>query len=276
MKIIYSKIVLGGISMKKVNIFERFVRSITDFNFSNHFVKEKTGKSIGLLFFGYLLFVVGLIVFLMITMSPFFNSLNNGSIGIVDEIPDFVIEKGEFSFLNNSVYYEKDIEGNKILFDLDNRNSDDYYKDNYTNHLLVRKDGLYQNGVMILGFNSFTTTVDKALLYNFISYLKPLLILILCISAVFGIIGLFILSAFVWAIAIIINGFVKSGLTSGDCYKVAVHAMVLPGVVFFLNWVLPLNIPYFFVIYLVIAGVYAYKFLSNYSDEGFDMETIYE
>lgn len=262
--------------MKKVNIFERFVRSITDFSFSNHFVKEKIGKSIGLLFFGYLMFVVGLIVFLMISLTPFFNSIDNGSIGIVDEIPDFIIENGEFSFLNKSVYYEKVFDDSLLLFDLDNRNPDGFYKTNYPDHLLVRKDGLYQNGVMILGFNSLTSRVDKSLIYDFISYLKPLLILILCIGAVFGVVGLFVLSAFVWAIAIIINGFVKSGLTSGDCYKIAVHAMVLPGVIFFLNWVLSINVPYFFIIYLVVAGVYAYKFLSNYSDEDFDMETIYE
>jgi len=50
----------------------------------------------------------------------------------------------------------------------------------------------------------------------------------------------------------------------------------LPGVLMLVNWISPVEIPYFIVIYLVVAGLYAYKFMDNYNPEEFDMDSIYE
>lgn len=262
--------------MKKVNIVERLIRSVTDFKFSNQFIKEKTSKSIGLLFFGYLLFVLVFGIYVMINVGPFFNDLNDGSIEAIDEIPDFIIENGQFTFNNGTVYFEKEFDGMMILFDLDNRNSDEYYTNMYNNYILVKQNGVYQNNVQLISFDIMQTSVDKSILYDIAKLLKPMLFIILGIGVILGILGLFFMSALVWALTIIINGFIKKDITSGECYKVAVHAMVLPGVLMLINWISSFAIPYFFVIYLVVAGLYAYKFMDNYNPEGFDFDSIYE
>jgi len=267
---------IGGVIMKKVNIFERMIRSVTDFKFSNQFIKDSTGKAIGLLFFGYLLFIVSIGIFIMISVGPFFNELNDGSIEVIDEIPDFTIENGQFSFENNAVYYEKEFDGMMILFDLDNRNTDEYYATTYNNYILVKENGVYQNNLQLSSFDTLQTNIDKSTLYDIAKLLKPMLFIGMGIGAVLGILGLFFMSALVWAITIIINGFIKKDITSGECYKVAVHSMVLPGVLMLVNWISPVEIPYFIVIYLVVAGLYAYKFMDNYNPEEFDMDSLYE
>ncbi|MBI9013474.1 MAG: DUF1189 family protein [Clostridiales bacterium] len=262
--------------MEKVNIFERSIRSITDFKFSNQFIKEKTSKSIGLLFFGYLLFVVAICTYVMINVGPFFDDINDGSIEVIDEIPDFIIENGQFAFENNVIYYEKEFEGMMILFDLDNRNTDEYYTNTYSNYILIKENGVYQNNVQLLSFETLQTNLDKSTLYDVAKLLKPMLFIGLGIGVILGIIGLFLLSALVWALTIIINGFIKKDITSGECYKIAVHAMVLPGILMLINWISPIAIPYFFILYLVVAGLYAYKFMDNYNPEEFDLDSIYE
>lgn len=262
--------------MKKVNIVERLIRSVTDFKFSNQFIKEKTGKAIGLLFFGYLLFVITFGIYVMINVGPFFNDLSDGSIEVIDEIPDFVIENGQFVFENNTRYYEKEFDGMMILFDLDNRNTEEYYANTYSNYILIKENGVYQSNMQLVSFETMQTNVDKSTLYDIAKLLKPMLFIVLGIGVILGIIGLFFISALVWALTIIINGFIKKDITSGECYKVAVHAMVLPGVLMLINWMSSFAIPYFFVIYLAVAGLYAYKFMDNYNPEEFDLDSIYE
>jgi hypothetical protein len=261
--------------MNNVNIFTRFYRSITDFKFSNHFIKEKTSKAVGLLFFGYLLFIL---VFGGVTLAkiiPFMNEMKINITSEINKMPDFELHNAQFTFEDGRTYYEENFDGFTIIVDSEQAHDIMYYENTYDSYMVIKDGNLYMDSPVATPLNT-ANPINKDMIVTLLKAMIPAIYIGLGIGAVFGILVMFFISAAVWGLVLIINSLIKKGLTSSECYRVAAHAMVLPGIFMLLVWTLPFDIPMVFIMYLLIASFYAYQFMNSYEPENFELESIYE
>lgn len=256
--------------MEKVNIFTRMLKSVTDFNFSNTFIREKTRKSIGLMFFGYFLFALIVASILLIRINPVLDELEATFTNEIATFPDFTYDGSSFSFDDGRTYFEYESEYISFYFDNENRNPVESYA-GFNDFILIKDNMLYINGTsptpLTTGQAQTNSLFTKATLTDAFKVVKPVFTGVIVVFAILGIIGAFVVSLIVWVIVIIINSFTKRDVKTSDLYKVAVHAMVLPGVIAIADWTLPFDIPASQLIYLTVAGFYGYTFLKNYDDE---------
>jgi len=261
--------------MTSTNIFTRLIKSITDFSFSNQFIKEKTGKTIGLMFFGYLLFVLVFGGVTLVKMAPFVDEMEMVVEDELSKLPDFQMSNGVFNFEDGRTYFEEDFDGLAVIVDLEDKHDVAYYLTQHENYILIKDNNLYMNSNVPTPIEG-GTVIDKSMVRNIIKAIVPMMYVGLAIGAVLGIAVMFLMSLGVWGFVLIINSFIKKGLTASECYRVTGHAMVLPGIVLCLAWILPFEIPGMFFIYFGLASLYGYLFMVNYEPETFELEEIYE
>lgn len=262
--------------MQKTNILQRFIKSVSDFNFSNYFLREKVGKAIGFMLLGYLAFAVIMGAVTLAVVGPEIKGYEESVENIVQQMPDFIIEEGEFKMIGNPEYKiitEGDI---SVILDLEGEYPESYYAEQYENYFLINEYAIVTNGAELMSFDMFPETLNKSDVEKMPSVITTFFYFGLIVVAVLGVVGVFVISGLIWAEIIIINGFVKNDVSSADCYKVAVYSMVLPSLLLLINWIFNINIPSFSLIYLVLAGLYGYQFLSKYKPGEFDIESIYE
>lgn len=261
--------------MAKVNIISRMIKSISDFNFSNHFIKEKMSKSIGLLFFGYLIFVLVFGVYVMFSVNPVLNDLSDAFDSQISDLPDFQLYNGEFEFEDGRTYFEKELDGMFFAVDLENKHELAYYQA-YPNFVVFKDGQVYMNSDVPTPLQGMQAPITKDSIKTLLKAIVPMMYVGLAIGAVLGIGFMFVLSAVNWVIAIVINSAMKRELSSSDLYKVTAHAMVLPGLLMLINWLVPFTIPMFFFIYLALTGFYSFMFIKSYQEEDIELESIYE
>lgn len=261
--------------MKKINILQRFKRSIIDFNFSNDYLKEKMSKSIGFLLIGYLFFVLIFGVFsLMITIPSISKSVDTVN-SVLDVMGDFNVSEGAITNYNGPEYKEIEFEDHVVVIDLNNTHPVTYYN-NFGNYFLINEDGLVSNGEVFFTFMTFQSEFSSEDIRTLSELFVPMMYAVFGILAVFGIGAVFIVSVLVLGLIIILNGFLKKGITTGECYKIAIHSMVVPGIFILGSWMTNLNSSINSLIYIAIAGVYGYMNLKNYNDQPDESESIYE
>jgi len=249
---------------------------MSDFKFSNYFVKERTGKAIGFMLICYVIFALIFNTFTIMNSNEFFDQFEIDSDYVLNQIPEYNIEEGEVAFVDGTTYKEIVTENVIVYIDLDGKNSDSYYEEIEKTNIVITKEKIMYMNVDLAYFKDWNNAFMKEDLEVLPEYVKPMFYMVLVFVSLLGIAGVFIISAFILGLVIIINGLIKTNLTTGECYRVAIYSMVVPGIFTLVHWMLPFAIPMAYVIYIAIAGYYAYQFLVNYEDEPFDLETVYE
>lgn len=259
--------------MKKINIIQRFVKTLTDFKFANHFLKEKTGKAIGYMLTCYLVFALTLGLVGLVVIGPIVNNTVKAMTQALETMPDFQVQEGQLNAFGTTygVYGNEDIQ---VILDLENDNMPGTFsEDQYV--YVFRKDGLYTNDVLLLQFDMLEN-LDKAIMLDYVKMFDTMFYVAIGLVAALGTLAVFFVSSLAWALVIIINGFMRKDITTGDCYKIGIYAMTAPGLVLLITWVLSINIPRFSLVYIGILGFYAYQYIKQYDPDQVTFEEIYE
>lgn len=262
--------------MTNYKLFEKFIRAPYEFSISKQIVKEKTGKAIGFMMFGYLLFVILLGAYLNLTFVPELEELIDDIKVAIEEMPEFTIEDGQFTAeggIEYKVYSDDDLH---MIIDTNDQYDLDYYNNEYETYYAFRSDRLIVNGGEVVRYNILQETMNNDTVKAIPDVFKSLFYLGYVILALLGILGIFFLSAVLWGLVIIINGFLRVEISSGDCYKLVPYTMLVPAVLTLLTLLLPFEVPGFIMIYLAVAAFYAYKYLSHYEHVEIDVKSLLE
>ncbi|NBK93217.1 DUF1189 domain-containing protein [bacterium 1XD21-13] len=249
-----------------MNVFKEMVCSVGRPSAYPEFLKNKKGKIFG---YGMLLM---LFYFLLSTILPFLVfQLRTGGIGkIVNEaLPDFEMSDRGF-WIEEPFYYE---DGNSY-FELD---SDHYFDEEaayqfsagYQNMLLVDEEKL------IVKSNGQVQTLYFYMLESGTYFSKQSILAIIPMIYLLLILGLIFYFAWITAlfffgvlmvslVGMILNAILKTELTFGQIFILGIYGRTLPlffkGLVlrFFNSTVVPIHIPYFWVINFGVTLVYMF------------------
>ncbi|CAH2212378.1 DUF1189 domain-containing protein [Tepidibacter aestuarii] len=261
---------MDEIKSDKISFFERFKRSIVDIPSYNFFVKESLGK--GILYLLLLSLMVG-----VITSSVMSYKFKNY---FESEARSFVIRAPEFEFKNG----ELDVQGDMplkiddyIIVDTTG-STDDSVLDAYNEGMLILKDKVIVKQSVVekreFDFSSINDVeFNKQDAMKFIPEInKWISIFIVVFGIIFITLWIMIstmINALILGIAgIIISKVQKMNIQFGDIYKICIYAFTLPIVIdkLILGYA-PIYIPYFNLVYYIIAGVYMYNAMDSYKRE---------
>ena len=252
----------------KINIFQRFIKSVSDFTFVNQFKNESVGKAIGFMLLGYLLFSLMLGGIINYKISPVMNEMKESVDEVFEVLPDFTIAAGKLSLDNGETFKKIDIEEIVIIFDLEGTDPREYYKTGEDNIILVTESIIYfgQNSEP-LDLSVATTELNNESLKSIFAYVKIGVVVVIVLAFIFGILGVFIISALMWGVVIVISNLTNKNISLGDCYKITIYSMVAPGVLTLVIWGSSFDVPLYWVVYTAVVGIYSYLFMNHFSDE---------
>ncbi|MCT4508805.1 MAG: DUF1189 domain-containing protein [Tepidibacter sp.] len=261
---------MDEIKNNKVRFFERFKRSIVDIPSYNFFVKESLGKAILYLFL--LSLMVGAITSSVMSYK-FKNSFEREAKSFIIQVPDFKFEDGELNAEGDMPVKINDY----TLIDTTGK-TDESVLDSYKQGILILKNKVVIKKSMIekreFDFSSIENIeFDKQ---EVIKYIPKINMWISIAIIVFGIIFITLwiwLSTMFKALILGIAGIIVSKVQNmdiqfGDIYKICIYAFTLPIVVdhLILDYV-PVFIPYFNLVYFIVAGIYMYNAMGSYKME---------
>ncbi len=246
----------------KTNFFQRLFYSITDFTFYQDVVKETIGKAIGYLF------LFSLLISLLASIKPtidFTNGLNGFSQVFQAEVPDFSFRNGELSIETDEPIIFN--EGGQIIIIDTSGQYDESILNQYESGVVVTKNYAVnkENAVKTerIDFGELRElSFTKSQVAGFIPYFKYFSIAIVLWFIISTIIGKLIGALVVSLLGLIINAVMKTTLIYSEIFRAGVYAMTLPSLLKVLVSLLPISIPFFFVAYYVIVGVYLAKAFS--------------
>lgn len=259
----------------KINLFQRFIKSLSDFSFVNKFKNESVGKAIGFLILGYLCFSIVFGSVVAIKAIPVVRELNESFDVIYEMLPDFTISNGELSLDNGEKYKEVRYDEVVIIFDLENTINGKPYTNEDLVILANKNSLLIGEGLDPLDYSIFNVDLNNESLKSFVAVVKTLFIVVFIVLFIIGFIGIFLISALVWCVSIIINSVTNKRISSSDCYKIAIYSMVAPGLFTLLTWSIGFIVPYSSIVYILIAGTYSYLFINQYSEKDINLEDYY-
>ena len=261
--------------MSQNNMISRFIRSISDFSFSNEFIPEKTSKAWWFVFKCYLVFLVIIIGAFLMTYQSRIKDEINALDKTITMMPDFNISSEGFAFVDGTqsgVYKESKW---KVVVGLENESPLYSNKEVDVHHLFINKQALYYDYDLLIDFTIFPTTISKTQVIEAVKDLEKIIYTGLILACIFGLFFVLILTFGVWLLMIIIKGFVKKDLTSKDCYKIGMYAMTLPNTVLTFIWVTGFYVPGFTWLYVGLVSYYGYMFMKNYQPASVDLSHIY-
>jgi len=260
--------------MEKVNIFSRFIRAASDFKFSNHFIREKTGKAFGFMFLGFLLFVIfSTSMYGLFTTKDIEKGIDEFS-ATIEAMPDFALTPDGVEFeggVHQGTYVG---DGYEIVVDTDPIARLTLENDPEIVRIYIDENGVYVNTNEVFEVKSLTETVSKEDILDVLGIIPTFTLIIMTIVIVMAVIPLLFLSLVAWVIALIVGFALNKELPGSACFKVGIYAMFVPNVILTLTLATPLSIPYFFFIYIGLVALYSFLFMKNYEEVEEDEELL--
>jgi len=261
---------MDEIKSHKVSFFERFKRSIVDIQSYNFFAKESLGK--GIL---YLLLLSLMVAFITSSVMSykFKNSFEREARGVMIQTPEFEFKNGELKVDGDMPFRIEDY----IIVDTTG-NTDESVLDSYNEGILILKDKVIikKNVVEKREFDFSAMNDVEFNKQDVAKYIPKINNWISIFIVVFGIIFITIwimlstmVNALILGIAgIIISKVQKMDIEFGYIYKMCIYAFTLPIVVSkLIIGYLPIYIPYFNIVYYIVAGIYMYNAMDSYKRE---------
>lgn len=255
-----------------MNIFTRFIKSITDFNSSNIFIKEKMSKSIIFLIVSYLTFALVMASATYVLVKPTLNQVADQIEVVLEDMGSFTIENGGIQNYQGVMSKSYQVDGLDIVIDMANHYNTETAS---MTAFVIQKDQIISGNQVIMDFKTLQAPLlsDDVLLV--VDQIPTIFNFFIGVFVALGFIGVFIASGLVWGLMIIMNGFVKKDISSADLYKVAIHSMVVPGIFILMVWLFNISTSINSLIYFAIAGFYGFQFMKRYEDE-VSLENLYE
>lgn len=259
----------------KVNFFTKLYKSITDTNFYRNFLDEPLKRAIT-----YLLGVT--LIFGSISMVRTIYDLNlnmNQTIDFFDKkVPDFKLENGELTVKGRMPLIIDEKNGDITIIDTTGRTNESVL-DKYEKGTFVSKDKIVRKESELQKREYyFSAAKEVTVTKNNVRGLVPLLKWIYVITVLFGLLGFFIsklLNALFLSIIVAITFKVSSiGLTFKDVYKLSLYALTLPIIISTILDIIPVYVPYFWILYYGIALYYLWKAIDNIKKDKLAEENI--
>lgn len=261
---------MDEIKNDKISFFERFKRSIVDIQSYNFFVKESLGK--GIL---YLLLLSLMVAFITSSVMSykFKNSFEDEARSVMIQTPEFEFKNGELNVDGDMPLRIKDY----IIVDTTG-NTDASVLDSYNEGILIVKDkAIIKKNVVEKREFDFSTMKDIEFNKQDVAKYIPKInnwisIFIVVFGITFGTLWIMLstmVNALILGIAgIIISKVQKMNIEFGYIYKICIYAFTLPIVIDkLIIGYLPIYIPFFNIIYYIVAGIYMYSAMDSYKRE---------
>lgn len=255
-----------------MNIFQRFIKSISDYKSANIFIKEKMSKSVFFLIIGYFLFAGIFSLFLINLMSPIVE--NSVSLGeeVLRDMGEFTIKNGGLDGYQGLSQKTYRLDNFEVVLDIPGNLTTETTA---MSSLAIQADRVLLGGQVLITYETLQAELTNKDIEILLQELGNFLYIMLFIMVGLGLIGVFLTSGLVWCLMIMINGFLKRDISSSNLYKVAIHAMVVPGIFTLLVWIFNIATSFNVAIYFTIAGFYGYQFIKHYNDN-ISLENLYE
>ncbi|WFD09507.1 DUF1189 domain-containing protein [Tepidibacter hydrothermalis] len=261
---------MDEIKSHKVSFFERFKRSIVDIRSYNFFVKESLGKGILYLF---LLSLMVAFITSSVMSYKFKNSFEDEARGIMIQMPDFEFKNGEMNVEGDMPLRIDDY----IIVDTTG-NTDASVLDSYNEGILILKDkAVVKKNVVEKREFDFSSINDVEFNKQDVAKYIPKInnwisIFIVLFGMIFGTLWIMLstmINALILGIAgIIISKVQKMDIEFGYIYKICIYAFTLSIVVDkLIIGYMPIYIPYFNIVYYIVAGIYMYNAMDSYRRE---------
>ena len=255
----------------KINFFQRIFKSITDFKFYMHIIKESLGRAfLYLVFLALLLGVVGLI-----------RPIIEINIGINLAIQYFQADVPEFTFANGELDVQGEMpiiqgeEGGPVFIIDTSGQLDETILDGYESGVFISRYELInkENGYEKRRIN-FTQLGELRFTKSDVERWLPHLRWIHLVVIIFGLAGAilikFISTFFISILGLIVNAIKKAGLSYKDIYKLGIYGITLPAIIQMVISLIPIDIPFFSVIYYGIVVFYLWKAMDEIKKSGQD------
>lgn len=239
----------------KLGFFHKIYYSMAGFNYYRYFIRQRTGKAVVYLLL--LTLIIG-IVSLIPVVYNYNNVINEMINGFDKSVPGFTFENGKLD-VQGKMPIIIDNAGSTMIIDTSGQ-TDESVLDKYDRAILITSDKMIQKNFANKQVTDFSILqgfrLDKNSVKRFLPLLKWFATLILIFGSIFFI-GIKFLSALVVSIiGLIINGSKKSHLRFADIFKLSAYSLTLPLLLGTLLDLIPVTIPYLWLIFYLIAFVY--------------------
>lgn len=241
----------------KLNLYKRFINSVSGFNGYKHLLNETPAKAV------VFVLLLTLILGTAFMIQPAYE-FNKGVSVIVrdfdDKVPNFEFKNGELQIEGKMPVILKG-EGTTVIIDTSDSPNESIL-DNYDNALLILKNKMIQKNYANTQATSFSSLMGFSMDKNSVKMLIPLLRWIIALIMIFGvpffIIGKFLSALFISLIGLMVNSMTKARLQYRDIYRISLYSMTLPLVLCTLLDVMNVMPPIAFFTFYMISCVYTW------------------
>jgi Na+/alanine symporter len=251
--------------MIKTDFLKRISLSVTDRNFGKTVVSESLGTA--LKYFWLFILLVGVITTAVSAYSLYYDMKELAQI-FQQEAPEFRLENGTFVCQGKMPIVKKS-DGTVIIIDTTGKTNEtvlEKYDDGVfiSSTKIVRKNDSFNSRTIF--FKDFTwLNFTKQDMIRFINkWLTPIVsIFALIFFGVGKLINIFLVSL----MGLIVNAFMQAKLLYANILKLSIYAITLPTAIKAILDIFDMRIPYFSLIYYIIAIFYIYRYLSEIRKE---------
>ena len=250
----------------RMGFFSRIYYSMAGFGRYRYFLRQSTGKAVV-----YLLLIT--LVIGVITFIPAVNEYNK----VIDElianfdssIPDFTFANGKLEVSGNMPIIIDD-GGTTIVIDT-SPNAENEILEDYDTVMLITSDKIIQKYYVDKSVTNLSTLQGLVLTRDNVKQalpiMKPLGIFLFIFGGIFFICGKFISALFVSLLGLVINSIRNTKLSYRSIFKISVYSLTLPLLLCTLLDLLPVSIPFLWLVFYVIAAVYVYGAINTIKRE---------
>jgi len=257
----------------KFSFFNRIANSVLNFSFYKHAFKERTGRAV--------LYLLLLTLFLgvIITIRPLIEFNKNITLFInafEQKVPDFHLENGELD-----VYGEMPITiemgGTLLIIDTSGKTNESVL-DQYPGGIFVSRHKMIQKNLLSIreiDFRQFERfTLDKSDISRGLPYMHMTSVLFGILVLVGFVLFRFFTAFFVSFIGMVLGSSAGLRLTFSDAFRISAYALTLPLLITAVVKSAGVYVPFFFVIYIMIAVFYFWKAVTLIKDDSFPKLTV--
>ncbi|MEI6603216.1 MAG: DUF1189 domain-containing protein [Clostridia bacterium] len=260
---------------KKLNFFQKVARSLYSVKTYSIFNKLSVGKA-----FGYLLLLT-VTLGILSSISPVI--AYNQAIGYISKefvakVPAFELKDGIFTMEGKMpVRYESG--GTVIVIDTTGKTTVDSLQA-YSSYLLITKTAYFQKQNLREQIYKFKDLAALTFTKDSVQKMIPLLNLVSIFIVLFVPVGFFVVYLFfallLALIGLILNSAVGSRLPFGNIFKLGIYALTLPTIFEVIFNAFSFNIPYFWLIKLLVATIILWAAFAEIKNEREEQEAMPE
>lgn len=258
--------------MKKMNVFQKFIKSIVDVKSYVIFLREKTSKAI---------FYILLLSIIFGAIKGF--TLSLGIQKIVDETKSYLtenkdvlkLEKGELTLSKEPLT----IKGNGYLVLADTNYTYDTYEqkklselnvENYSTSVLLFKDRVILNAngqQTVQKYPNVANTLTYKDAMNSLNFSKGVWVVVITISIIMAFIGNLILALVIALFGTVATYMLKVRVRFKAMYRIALYSMTLAIIIEGILGAIGVIIPSFTLLFLIISITYIWRALKVIKEE---------